>query len=282
MTGPVTSAEWLAQHLADESVRIADTRWYLGEPERGRAEYAAGHIPGAVYLDLERDLSGPATIGAGRHPLPDLRDLALRLGDLGIGPDHHVVAYDSRGGAVAARLWWMLRATGHQAVSVLDGGLRAWLDNGGDLTVDVPTHEPTQYPINLTPAGTVDRAEIKARLPDLILVDARSGDRYRGETEPIDPVAGHIPTAVSAPYEDNLDPAGRMRPAPELATRYAALGVTTGEDVVVYCGSGVTACHDLLALEVAGIEGARLYVGSWSEWATAGEAAATGPEPSGD
>jgi thiosulfate/3-mercaptopyruvate sulfurtransferase len=274
--GPLISVAELRALLDDPELAVADTRWYLGEPDRGRAAYADGHVPGAVYVDLEHHLS--ASAGPGRHPLPDPFDFALSMEHLGIGAEHLVVAYDDRGGAVASRLWWMLRAQGHQRVQVLDGGWTAWMAAGmpASLNPQVPT--PPARRIGAAPwPGTLDRDEVRSRIGDITLVDARSPDRYRGETEPIDPVAGHIPTAINLPYEDNLSADLRFREPDELRAQFAAAGVTADAKVVSYCGSGVTACHNLLAMEIAGIEGATLYPGSWSDWSTAGEEAATGP-----
>ncbi len=276
-SGPLVAVADLAARLGDDTVRIADCRWYLGEPERGCAAYRAGHIPGAVYVDLERHLSAPS--GPGRHPLPDPATLAAAMGELGIGDSHDVVAYDDRGGAVAARLWWLLRHMGHARVRVLDGGLTAWRAAGQPVTSQVAAHPPATLTVRPRPDEIIERSELRAALGDVVLVDARSGERYRGEDEPVDPVAGHIPTAVSAPYEANLDADLRFLPAADLRARYATLGVGGDREVVAYCGSGVTACHDLLAMAVAGFGGARLYPGSWSDWAAVGYPVATGPAP---
>ena len=275
MTGPLVSPDWLSWHMGEPDLRLADVRWYLGEPERGRQAYRQAHIPGAVYVDLETDLS--AEEGPGRHPLPDWGALAARMGELGIGDDSVVVAYDDRGGAVASRLWWMLRAIGHERTYLLDGGLAAWVAAGHALTDELLGHVPAELTVSLRPDLTVDRDELRGRLESVLTLDARAGERYRGESEPLDPVAGHIPGAVNAPYEDNLASFGRFLPAEQLAAKYRALGVGDGE-TVVYCGSGVTACHTLLAIEHAGLGPAKLYPGSWSDWSTEGYEVATGPE----
>lgn len=277
MAGPLVSTDWLAKHIDDSNLRLADVRWYLGEPERGRRAYESSHLPWAFYVDLEDDLS--AADGPGRHPLPDWDVFAGRMADLGIGDDNIVVAYDDRGGAVAARLWWMLRAIGHRRTHVLDGGLPAWVGAGLPVTSEVPDHAPGRLSVDLSPILTVDRDDLRTRLGRVLPLDARGGQRYRGETEPIDPIAGHIPTAISAPYEDNLDPHQRFLPPDDLAARYRDLGVDDTSDVVVYCGSGVTACHVILAMEHAGLGFATLYPGSWSDWSSAGYEVATGPDP---
>ena len=269
---PLIGVGKLRDLLGDPGLRVADTRWYLGEPDRGRQAYAAAHIPGAVYVDLELHLSAPA--GPGRHPLPDPVDFSLALDRLGIGAEHRVVAYDDRGGAVAARLWWMLRAQGHDRVSVLDGGWTAWQVAGGPEAAGGTEHAAPQRRIDGRPwPGTVDRDEVRNGLGGLTLIDARSSERYRGEHEPIDSAAGHIPTAISLPSDGNLGADERFLPPDRLRTRFAAAG--GGGPVVSYCGSGVTACHNLLAMEVAGITGGLLYPGSWSDWSSAGEAVAT-------
>ncbi|MDX1690096.1 MAG: sulfurtransferase [Acidimicrobiia bacterium] len=273
MTRTLVSVDDLAARLGDASLRIADCRWYLDEPERGAAAYREAHVPGAVYVDLERDLS--ATDGPGRHPLPAREEFARRMGDLGIGDDHLVVAYDDRGGAVAARLWWMLRDVGHPAVAVLDGGLPAWEAAGYPVTDEVPDPPPATLSVRPGPTRTVDRAAVRASLGSLRLLDARAAERYRGEAEPIDPVAGHIPTAHSVPLTGNLDERAHFLSPRMLAERYAP---HEGHDVAVYCGSGVTACHDILAMVHAGLDEPALYPGSWSDWSTAGLPVATGDD----
>ncbi len=267
---PLIGVAELAARLDDPGWRVADCRWYLGEPERGRAAYAAGHVPGAVYVDLERHLSAPE--GPGRHPLPDLAGFAAAMGGLGVGSGHTVVAYDDRGGAVAARLWWLLRHAGHEAAYVLDGGLTAWLAAGLPLTAERPRHAPAEFHPGLGAMPIVDRDDLRARLAEIEVVDARDPARYRGEHDPIDPVAGHIPGAVNVPYEGNLGPDHKFLDPEALRARYPA----GSAPVVVYCGSGVTACHDILAMTVAGRADAMLYPGSWSDWSTAGYPVSTG------
>lgn len=242
---------------------IADVRWYLDDPEGGVAAYRTAHIPGAVYVHLERDLS--AEVGPGRHPLPTRAAFASAIGGLGFGSDDRIVVYDDRGGAVASRMWWMLRDIGHDAVSVLDGGLQAWEEEGGPLESGHVVRDPAVMKIGPSSTRTIERDELNARRGSLTVYDARDPERFRGELEPIDPVAGHVPGAANRPYLDNLDADGRFLDGPALADRYRS-----DRDVVVYCGSGVTACHDILAIRLAGLPEPMLYPGSWSDWSTTG------------
>jgi thiosulfate/3-mercaptopyruvate sulfurtransferase len=260
---PLISVDELAGRLDEAAVVVCDVRWYLTDPYRGRREYDIAHVPGAVFVDLHADLA--SGIGGGRHPLPTTYEFAAHLSRLGIGRDDAVVAYDSAGGAVASRLWWMLRSIGHQRVAVLDGGYQAWEQAGLPTTDEVMTRAPTVYPVVDGWRGAVDADDI-TNLAErgTTLVDARAADRFRGDVEPIDPRAGHIPGSINLPHLDNLGIDGRHRSALELAERFADLGASP----VVYCGSGVTACHDLLAMSIAGITDARLYPGSWSEWSS--------------
>ena len=277
MTGPVASCAWLAERLDDTAIRVVDTRWYLLEPGGGRRRYEEAHVPGAVFLDLDTDLSAPA--GPGRHPLPTPEDFGGLLGRYGIGNEHHVVVYDQGPGSIAARLWWMLRSVGHRDVSVLNGGYARWTAKGRRTTTDEPQHPSAQFEVSRDFAPTIDRHSLRARLGTLQVIDARPEDRYRGENETIDPAAGHIPTSISAPTDGNLDRDGLLKPPDELARRFADLGIDPAVPVVSCCGSGVTACHNILALHLAGRPEATLYPGSWSDWSTAGFPAATGPEP---
>jgi thiosulfate/3-mercaptopyruvate sulfurtransferase len=269
--GAVVSTEWLAGHLGDGGVRIVDTRWYLDPARHGREAYAAGHIPGAVYLETDTDLSAPGGRRGGpigRHPWPSVEQVERVMGSAGIGPGTFVVAYDDQWGSVAARLWFLLRAHGHDAAAVLDGGLPKWTAEGRPLDTAVPAVASQPFVARLRPELLASKEELRVPSASRLVIDARAAERYRGETEPIDPRAGHIPGAVNAPYTGNLTSGPRpvFRPPEELRERFAALGADRTEPIV-YCGSGVTACHDLLALHLAGLRG-RLYPGSWSEWSS--------------
>ena len=271
------SAAELRAH--DRPVVLLDVRWALGD-DQGRERYLAGHLPGAVFVDLDTELADPPSAEGGRHPLPSLQRLQASARRWGIGRDDGVVVYDASGGLAAARAWWLLRWGGVADVRLLDGGLDAWVRAGGPVeTGDVV---PAPGDVSLTGGGmpvlTIDEA---GRLPPAggILLDARAGERYRGEVEPVDPRAGHVPGAVSAPTTENLGPDRAFRPADELGERFGALGVRPGAVVGVYCGSGVTAAHEIAALAVAGIDAA-LWPGSWSQWsADPDRPAATGGEP---
>jgi len=262
----LVSASWLADHASE--VVIADVRWYL-DGRSGREAYERGHLPGAVFVDLDRDLSAPPAPGQGRHPLPTPAAFATALGRLGIGHGQPVVAYDDAGGSIAARLWWMLRAVGEPA-AVLDGGLPAWrspLDVGPGPGRDVIARDVRPWPA----AGFVGTEEVDQlrRAPRALLLDARAPSRFTGEETAVDPRPGHIPGARSAPWTENLDPdTGQFKPADELERRFRAAGAAAAEVVVATCGSGVTACHDLLALHVAGYDRLALYAGSWSAWSS--------------
>jgi thiosulfate/3-mercaptopyruvate sulfurtransferase len=284
MPDPLISAEDLLAlvRAGASNLRIVDCRWVLGEPGAGATAYAAGHLPGAIHLDLDHDLADPAGFGApGRHPLPSPAAFTAVLEAEGIGDADLVVAYDDVGGWVAARLWWMLDVLGHTQVAVLDGGLAAWLAAGGVLTTDESRSQPTVLHLADRWTRVIERDELRARLGSVILLDARGAPRYRGETEPIDPVAGHIPTARNAPVDDNLiDPGGRFRTPDELAARFRDLGADgLAGPVVTSCGSGVSALHHALALRRAGLPDPILYAGSYSDWSRSGEPVATGPEP---
>lgn len=250
----------LAARLDDPGLAICDVRFYLTDHAQGRREFDQTHLPGAEFIDLHTELAGGP--GGGRHPLPHVADFAAALGRHGIAPRTFVVAYDSAGGAIAARLWWMLRSIGHRRAAVLDGGYAGWVRAGLPVTSDVATPIVTVYPTPACWTRIVDADEVAAC--GATVIDSRSDDRYRGAIEPIDSRAGHIPGAINRFHGENLDGEGNHRPPSELAARFAG----TGPAPIVYCGSGVTACHNLLAMELAGITDARLYPGSWSEWSS--------------
>jgi thiosulfate/3-mercaptopyruvate sulfurtransferase len=253
----------------DPRLAVVDCRFDLLKPDAGRQAFLAAHIPGARYADLNQDLAAAAGARTGRHPLPAADTFAAALGRLGIRNDSQVVAYDDAGGAFAARLWWMLRWVGHDAVAVLDGGLRAWIAQGGALESGESRAPQERFTPRMGAQPVVSTEEIERGLadPKVLLVDARAAERYAGRVEPIDPVAGHVPGAVNHPFSLNLDDDGRFLPAAELKRRWQErLAGRNDRTIVAMCGSGVTACHNLLSLEVAGIPGGRLYAGSWSEW----------------
>jgi thiosulfate/3-mercaptopyruvate sulfurtransferase len=287
VSGPLVTASWLRERLGDPAVRVVDCRFRLGEPGAGEELWRAGHIPGAAFLDVDRDLaSEPGE--RGRHPLPEPAAFETAARRAGIGPDTLVVAYDEAAEGGAARLWWLLRHFGHEQVTVLDGGLRGWREEGGPL--ESGAERPTAGAFVARPRegapleagafvarpreGDTRGAEQLARDPrapgaERVLLDARAPERYRGELEPIDPVAGRIPGAVNLPFAE-LAPGGRFLSPDELRTRFEDAGAAPGRELVAYCGSGVTACVVLLAAEVAGLEPGRLYPGSWSEWSRRG------------
>jgi thiosulfate/3-mercaptopyruvate sulfurtransferase len=278
----LVDAAWLAARRSDPNLRVVDVRWYLAG-KKGADEYAKGHLPGAVFLDLDRDLS--ADTGPGRHPIPSAEKLTRTMQRAGVSGATHVVAYDDAAGSIAARVWWLLRLFGHPRVSVLDGGIGGWAAAGHEIE----RHEIERHGIERdAPAPAFPRGDFVAKppLPDaaasrvvdkhhvraqagksgVLVLDARDRDRYRGDREPVDARPGHVPGAKNAPWPDNTRD-GRMLASSELRALYEALGAASAKEIIVYCGSGVTACHDLLALELAGIEHARLYEGSWSDWA---------------
>jgi thiosulfate/3-mercaptopyruvate sulfurtransferase len=296
---PLLSVEKLSRWLeAGERPVIVDVRWYLAKPGAGHAAYLEGHIPGAIFLDLDDDLADLNGLGApGRHPLPTPEAFRDRKAAAGNGDGSVVVGYDDVGGWVAARLWWMLDNLGFgrrgiegEWVGVLDGGIKAWAEAGLSLETEVPPAPTT--PPNLTLAGAwsnvIEREALKDRLGSVTILDARAAPRYRGEVEPIDPVAGHIPTAINAPFDTNLDLSGRMLGPGALRARFEELGIGDGDgdgegahqrEVVTSCGSGTSATHHNLAMRVAGLPDPILYVGSYSDWSRSGEAIATGEQP---
>lgn len=248
---------------------VLDCRHELSQPQWGDRAYAEGHIPGAIRAHLDRDLSGPLTPSTGRHPLPDPAKFAQTLGRWGLEPDTQVVAYDQGNGAAAARAWWMLRWVGHSHVAVLNGGFAAWQEAALPVTREPGQRTASRFVARPAVRETLTAVEVQQALARqaIQLIDARGADRFAGENETIDPVAGHVPGAINRPFARNLDARGRFLPAAELRAQWnALLGGSRVEGVVTMCGSGVTACHNLLALEVAGLPGARLYAGSWSEW----------------
>ena len=270
----ITAGE-LLDRLSDRALRIADVRWWLADPGKGRRDYEAAHIPGAVFVDVDSDLV--AAEGAGRHPLPSPTDFAARMAVLGVGDDSEIVAYDDAGGAIAARLWWMLDDLGHPRVRVLDGGIQAWVAAGGPTTGEVGPPPARPATLTLRPAWSrmITREGLVPRLGSVAVIDARAPERYRGDIEPVDPVPGHIPTAISMPIGDNLAPDGTFLDPATLRARFEALG----DEVVTTCGSGVNACQNALAMRVAGLPSPLLYPGSYSDWSTAGMPIATGDEP---
>jgi thiosulfate/3-mercaptopyruvate sulfurtransferase len=266
----LVSAEELADAMGQPGLALIDARFGLGDPAKGERDYAAGHLPGAVYAHLDRDLSDHTRQGHGRHPLPVAKDFSARLGAWGITPAYQVVVYDARDGAMAAaRAWFLLKLLGHQRVAVLDGGYARWTQLGLPMSTDVPQPAHVAYAAHYDASLLADAddlshpGDIDAPLP----IDARAAERFRGDVEPLDRIAGHVPGAVNRPYAQNLKADGSFRSADELAAEYRGLlGGRAPDRAVLMCGSGVTACHDLLAMEHAGLHGARLYADSWSGW----------------
>lgn len=260
---------WLAEHLHDSNILVVDTRWYLLNPPQGATEYAESHIAGAIHLSIDSDLSAPPFDGPGRHPLPRPEQVIRTFSAAGIDATVHVVVYDSAGGSIATRLWWMLRYYGHTGVSILDGGWQAWQAAAGATTNGIERRAPRTFigspdTSHVVDADTVDSVKSEA---DVALIDARASERYTGEVEPFGPRAGHIPGAISLPFAGNLTPAGTFKSPAELRERYVAAGIPAANHIICYCGSGVTATHDIFALHLIGRH-ARLYEGSWSDWAS--------------
>lgn len=265
------SCESLAANLQHLELRIVDCRFHLADTESGERAYHESHLPGAVYAHLDRDLSSPIGPLDGRHPLPDVDQFVSWLGRVGIGNDSQVVVYDDCGGSMAVRLWWMLRWLGHERVALLDGGWQAWTARGLPLSSSPSSVPATTFRGAENPQMVVTTEGLQSQLGaigrQLLLIDVRAPERFRGEQEPVDPVAGHVPGAINLPLQHNLDSNGCFLNAEQLGALYApTLKDHAPSDLVAMCGSGVTACHTLLALEIAGIHGGRLYVGSWSEW----------------
>jgi len=266
-TAFIVSAAWLKKHLEDRQVVIIDCRFSLADPSEGQKQYETGHIPGAHYLDLNKDLSSPVGIHGGRHPLPNPSKLASTLEAIGVWKDETlVVAYDDSRLAFAARLWWLLRYLGHNRVAVLDGGLTGWKSAGYPVTDRVSPHPTGSFVPQVRSQWVVDIDAVKARKdnPGVMLVDSRDPDRYQGLREPIDPIAGHIPGAVNFPWKEVTDSDGFVQPLTEQSRMWES--IESGSEMIVYCGSGVTACVNLLSLELAGQSGGKLYAGSWSDW----------------
>ncbi|HEY0720824.1 MAG TPA: sulfurtransferase [Gammaproteobacteria bacterium] len=259
----------LKQHLASDNWQIIDCRFNLTAPEAGHQEYLEAHIPGALYAHLDHDLSSPIRATTGRHPLPERETLQEKFSAWGIDSSTQVVVYDSSNGMMAARLWWLLRWMGHSSVALLDGGLSRWLREKNMLTAELPESRPRRFVARAPLERFITSDEVLARLaaPEHLLIDVRAAERYAGEVEPLDRVAGHIPGALNLPLQESLDSEGKFRSPEQLKVIFQnAIGDISPRNVSVMCGSGVTACHTLLALRVAGIEGATLYAGSWSEW----------------
>ena len=268
-SSPLIAAEALAERLAEPGLRLFDCRFDLADPASGERDFRMSHLPGAIYAHLERDLSGPVTPATGRHPLPSPGEFEARLRAWGLGAGSIAVVYDAGNGMYASRLWWMLRWLGYDRALVLDGGYARWRALGLPVTADVATHTAGDFTAHTRNDLAVDAATVLAVAADAgcRLLDARSPERFRGEVEPIDAVAGRVPGAVNHPLTTSLAADGRLRPAEELRRAFeTSLGGVPPSHVVAMCGSGVTACHLLLALEQAGLAGARLYPGSWSEW----------------
>ncbi|QIM49990.1 sulfurtransferase [Pusillimonas sp. DMV24BSW_D] len=270
----LVNVDQLKSLLDDGNTVVFDVRHDLADHDAGRRAYEAGHIPGAFFLDHEEDLSAPKTGKNGRHPLPPLNAFAALMGSYGVRKDVQVVIYDGGNSMFAAHLWWMLRWMGHQPVSVLDGGWQAWLEQGGAVSTEVPKQPSGKTSEQMEtisqpamPTVSCDEVLLNIQAPRFTVLDARAENRFRGEVEPMDPVAGHIPGALNRPNTLNLDEKGRFRSPQALHESFIhVLGGTKPNEVVHQCGSGITACHNLLAMEIAGLEGSALYPGSWSEW----------------
>ncbi|WP_106766467.1 sulfurtransferase [Paenibacillus faecalis] len=275
----IVSMKWLLARMFEPDLVIVDCRFTLGQPEAGRLAYEEEHIPRAVYLDLDQDLSSPLSLHGGRHPLPDMREFASKLGQAGIDKDKRVVIYDDQGGMIASRLWWMLKYTGHKHVYIMDQGFSAWKNANYPVTAETPVVIPGHYEPDVQHHMLVDVKDVKQALhsESAYLIDSREQPRYEGIEEPIDPVAGHIPGAVNYFWKDNLDEQGRWISLEEIRHRFR--DVPKDKDIIVYCGSGVSACPNVLALEEAGYRNVKLYGGSWSDWISYSEnPVATGSE----
>lgn len=262
----IVSTDWLAEHINEDHVRIVDCRFQLGSPNAGKDAYDHGHIPKAIYFDLEKDLSAPIGEHGGRHPLPDIATLANKLGNSGIGNQHLIIVYDDQGGMFAARFWWLLRYMGHNQVAILDGGYSKWVNEGRSITTEAPHFVATQFIPHVQPELLVDMETVRQNIAksDVLIIDSRDHKRFTGEEETIDPVAGHIPSAVNYFWKGVLNAEGQWKTEEELKDHFAQ--IPHDQQLIVYCGSGVTACPNVLALERAGYKNVKLYAGSWSDW----------------
>ena len=262
----IVSMRWLLARMYEPDIVIVDCRFLLGQPNAGKEAYDTAHIPGAVYLDLEQDLSAPVSAHGGRHPLPDPAELAARLTKAGIGSNARIVAYDDQGGMNAARLWWLLRYLGHEQAYVMDEGFKAWQNAKFPVTADVPVRIPSTFDANVQPhmLASVEDTQHASANGSAVLIDSRDARRYAGLEEPIDAKAGHVPGAVNYFWKDVLGPEGRWLSVEQLQERFGKLD--KDEPIIVYCGSGVSACPNVIALEEAGYTNVKLYAGSWSDW----------------
>jgi thiosulfate/3-mercaptopyruvate sulfurtransferase len=262
------SIEGLKEHLDDEKLVVADCRFNLGDPLAGEKSYQEGHVPGAIHFDLKKDLSGVIGEHGGRHPLPPLEEFVQKLSRAGVDETKHVVAYDDQGGSMAARLWWMLQYLGHENVSVLQGGYSEWVKQGHPTTKDIPAPKQTVFVPHPRPDMVVDIEGVKEKKnnADTVLIDARAPERYRGDAEPMDKKAGHIPGAENWFWKENVNENGKWKTAEQLKNRFAAL--KDKDEIIAYCGSGVSASANVLALKEAGIDKVKLYTGSWSDWSS--------------
>ncbi|UCZ51398.1 sulfurtransferase [Bacillus shivajii] len=282
MSTNIVSTDWLNENLNNHDLVIVDCRFHLGNPSRGYEEYKIEHIPGAIYLDLEKDLSAPISTHGGRHPLPDIENMIETFSQSGIHPTKHVIAYDDQGGAMASRLWWMLKFLGHQNVAIINEGFSSWKKKGYETTKDIPKVNLVNFDADVQRDMLVTKDDVKAKIYDrnVIMVDSRSKERYLGEKEEVDPIAGHIPGAVNEDWQNRLSSTGVWKQDEELIQELATLN-QANKEVIVYCGSGVTACVNVLALEEIGKK-SKLYAGSWSDWITYEDTPiAKGPEQKG-
>ena len=272
MHDSLISPQIVNEHLEDSNWRFFDCRYVLTEPDKKQAEFAVSHLPGALYAHMNRDLAAPPIPGkTGRHPLPEKQELIKLFSTWGIDHAVQVVIYDDAGGAYAVRLWWMLRWLGHDAVAVMDGGWPRWIKEGRPVSADLIIPKAVEFKANQREHWLVTAEDVRNYFdnPEVRVLDARSRDRYRGENETLDPVAGHIPGAVSAPFVENFDPDGNLKSKSELRKMYLELlDGSPAEKAISYCGSGITACHNILAMYYAGLGNSRLYSGSWSDWIT--------------